>query len=119
MQQPFTRQLKRMKSELTALKTAHKRGLGLIDFYRTTASWTVVDQTPARITATAKSGAPVPFFCQLSANIPKALQLFSGTSVSGQTITWDIYESYFNAGQTLTIEVISTVELSSLTIEAI
>lgn len=119
MDQQLLKRLKRMRQELTALKTAHKRGLGLIDFYRKTASWTVTDQTPARITAIAKDGAVTPFFCQLSASIPKAFQSFSSTNVSGRTITWEIYGSYFNAGQTLTIEAISTVELESLTIEGV
>lgn len=119
MEDQLIKRVKKMEREVLALKTAHKRGLGLIDFYRKTASWVVIDQTPARITAVAKSGAPVPFFCQLSSNIPKALELFSNMTVSGQTMTWDIYESYFAAGQTLTIEAISTVELAQLKIEAI
>lgn len=112
------KELKFLKREVRDLKTAHKRGLGLIDFYRYTASWTVVDQTRAKIKAVAKDGAPVPFFCQLSANIPKALQFFESTSVSGRTIEWVIYESYFNAGNKLTIEAITTVELESFTVGA-
>lgn len=108
-----------LTQELTNLKTAHKRGLGLIDFYRYTASWTVVDQVAAKITAVAKDGAVTPFFCQLSANIPKALQYFSAATVDGRTITWTIYESYFNAGQNLVIEAITTVELESFTVEAV
>lgn len=119
MEQQFIKRLKNMRREVEALKIAHRRGLGLIDFYRKTASWVVVDQTPARITAVARAGSPVPFFCQLSASIPKALQSFSSTTVNGRTITWEIYESYFAAGQTLTIEAISTVELESLTVGAI
>lgn len=119
MEQQFIKRLKKMRQEIESLKIAHKRGLGLIDFYRKTASWVVIDQTPARITAVAKAGAPVPFFCQLSASIPKALQSFSSTRVNGRTITWEIYESYFAGGQTLTIEAISTVELESLTVEAV
>lgn len=119
MEQQFIKRLKNMRREVEALKIAHKRGLGLIDFYRKTASWVVVDQTPARITAVAKAGSPAPFFCQLSANIPKALQFFQATSIDGRTIVWEIYEPYFSAGETLTIEAISTVELTSFTIEAI
>ena len=36
----FEKRLKRMKSELTALKTAHKRGLGTIRFYKYTLEFT-------------------------------------------------------------------------------
>lgn len=113
------KKLKFLEREVRDLKTAHTRGLGLIDFYRYTASWTVVDQRQARITAVARQGAPVPFFCQLSANIPKSLQFFSSATVSGRTISWVIYESYFNAGNTLTIEAITTVELESFTVETV
>lgn len=119
MQNSLIKRVKAMKQELTALKTAHKRGLGLIDFYRKTASWTVVEQIPVRITAVAKEGAPMPFFCQLSASIPKALQNFSNVTINDRTITWDIYESYLSGDQTLTIEAISTVELDSLTVTGV
>lgn len=117
---PLEKKLKFLKQEVLDLKTAHKRGLGLIDFYRYTASWSVIPQREARITAVAKSGAPTPFFCQLSSNIPKALEFFSSTSVSGRTISWTIIGSYFSSGgETLTIEAISTVELESFTVRAV
>jgi len=47
------------------------------------------------------------------------LQFFSSATVSGRTISWVIYESYFNAGNTLTIEAITTVELESFTVETV
>lgn len=119
MEQQFIKGLKRAKSEIESLKIAHNRGIGLIDFYRKTASWTVEAQRAAVITAVAKEGAPVPFFCQLASNLPKALELFSSTTVNGRTIKWQIYESYFAQGQTLTVEAISTVELESLTIQGV
>lgn len=114
----FDKKMKFFKDEITDLKTSHKRGLGLIDFYRYTASWTIITQRNARITAVAKEGSPTPFFCQLSSNRPKALELFKSTSVSGRTITWEIYGAYNNTG-TLTVEAISTVELESFTIRAV
>lgn len=61
--------LKRAKEELTALKTAHKRGVGLLKVFEENISPQAPDQTPWELTMTISFGAnstPYPFMYTLA-----------------------------------------------------
>lgn len=51
MQSLFEKNLLRMKSELTDLKTVHRRGLGVIRFYEKSVTFTVPSASGTRVVA--------------------------------------------------------------------
>lgn len=54
----FEKNLKRMKSELTELKTAHKRGLGTIEFFRYRVTVTTTGPSYFTVRGTIATGEP-------------------------------------------------------------
>ena len=119
MEDQLIHRIKKMRQELMALKTAHKRGLGLIDFYRKTTSWTYGGSALIQITATAKSGSPTPFFCQLASSNEAGIADCDSLTINGNVMEWTVWAPYnVESGENLVFEAISSVELASLTVKA-
>ncbi len=117
----LTTMLRRMDNELTAIKTAHERGLGAVDFFSKTASgsgtfdeYGVAEFT---ITATVASGELTPPFCQPQITVSVMNYSFVSFSMSGSKLVWKYY-AYGTAGASVSVDVkiVSCSKLSALTV---
>ena len=107
----FQDDFKEMERELLDLKTAQRKGFGVLNFYKKSVNYTHhTGQTYLHIQATAKAGETTPFFAELS---------FSGTEdlvaenliAGGSSIRWVYY--FNNIGDVnFTFTVISTSDFT-------
>lgn len=121
----FDNYLRKMELELTAIKTAHERGLGVVDFYRKTASTTVTtNERLATITVVAEFSelARVPAMTQLQMRVTGDGEIASKSfSDSGGVATWVYYARLGGGTVTATVDVvaISSGAMDSLTVTAV
>lgn len=123
MNNEFLTRLIRAENELRDLKTAHERGLGVVDFYSRTASMTVAGpySKDITVTATAAPDEPTPPFVQLTPRIPTGTALsFISADVSSDGRS--LVSSYRlmigeGSGYTVTFTAISASRLQALTIQ--
>ena len=112
--------LKAMKNELTALKTAHERGLGAFQFYTATTTYRATSGGTqlVEVTATVADGEPIPPVIELAFSTPYYCMIESSVvSSNNKSITWKIYYNpyYIPAGTTLRFKVVSISKIASLT----
>ena len=110
----FEKNLKRMKSELTDLKTVHQRGLGTIRFFKIEQEFSLPANSGVLFRATIKSGEPEWPVCQPIATSSNGLQTVTRVSMDGQnatTVWW--YVDTNNAGQ-VTVGLISSSEMQGI-----
>ena len=91
----FAKKIKNLRQEVSNMKIAHERGLGLIDFYNQ--SHTVAAYSGSAIvnyiyiTATAASDAVTPFFIQLDFSIQNlSANVIQFTKQSDKVYIWKI-----------------------------
>lgn len=117
----LTYTLNQIERELLDLKTAHERGIGLINFYNCqTNQLTLAQGHGFRIKAVAAEGEVVPFVIQLSANLLGVLAYGQMRYEDGGRIF--IYEDTvgpLEATRTIQVACVSTARLESFTLEAI
>lgn len=122
MNDQFAKMIRKMENEITALKTAHERGLGMVDFYSKSASvstaytqWGVIG---IYIRATVADGELSPAFCQPQLTVTNAKSLYlSSFSQSGSTLTWYyLAQGSESEATTASTKVVSASKLSTLTI---
>lgn len=113
--------LGRLRNELTAVKTAHERGLGAVDFFSKTASGSGTFDTygvaELTITATVASGELTPAFCQPQITMNVLNYSLTSFSQNGLTLVWKYY-AYGTAGASVSCsaKVVSCSKLSALTV---
>ena len=128
MNNEFLTRLIRAENELRDLKTAHERGLGVVDFHSRTAAWTVgkMYSKEIQITATVAAGEPAPPFVQLTPRAPSGSALsFSTSSISADGRSFiSVYR--FMTGEeegvssyTAKFTAVSASRLQSLTIQEV
>ena len=121
MSDQFTKMIRKMENEVTALKTAHERGLGAVDFFSKTASGSGTLGTygvaEITITATVASGELTPAFCQPQITMSVLNYSLTSFSQSGSTLAWK-YHAYGTAGASVScsVKVVSCSKLSTLTV---
>lgn len=110
-----------MRQEITALKTARTRGLGVVDFF--VRSITIPYNTATilgNLTATAEDGQIVPFFVELAFN-SRVLPTVTSQIPSNNQVVFEIIPNFgddkYQINQDLTVTVISSAKLN-LTWEA-
>lgn len=117
----FNKTLGRLKNELTAIKTAHERGLGAVDFFSKIASGSGTIDTygvaELTITATVASGELTPAFCQPQITVSVLNYSLTSFSQSGSKLVWKYYV-YGTAGASIScsVKVVSCSKLSALTV---
>lgn len=117
----FNKTLGRLRNELTAIKTAHERGLGAVDFFSKTASGSGTFDTygvaELTITATVASGELTPAFCQPQITVNVLNYSLTSFSQSGSKLVWKYYV-YGTAGASVScsVKVVSCSKLSALTV---
>lgn len=111
------------KNELTALKTAHRHGLGMTAFYRKTVEITGLTPnrlTPVSLTATFEAGVPFPpvFSLQMLTNVPQGdwEGLFAGSdwpSIDTATKILEFMPRLVSPTNTATVQLISSAPIKS------
>ena len=110
----FEKRLKRMKSELTALKTAHQRGLGTIRFFSKSASFNSGNTNGFSCRATILSGEPEwPLFSVfVSGTVGRnGITNVYGASQTATTMTFSISCA---KNQDITVTVISSSQIQEV-----
>lgn len=108
----FEKNLKRMQSELTDLKTANKRGLGTVRFYTEYAEVTVAQGVQKNIKATFDSEGYFPGFAEVIGG-----PFYGIMTVDENNLTYQAsYTSGLPNPQTFTLQVVSTTPIKSLEI---
>ena len=111
----------RLRNELTAIKTAHERGLGAVDFFSKTASGSGTIGTygvaELTITATVASGELAPAFCQPQITVNVLNYSLASFSQSGSNLVWK-YNVFGTTGASVScsVKVVSCSKLSALTV---
>jgi len=116
MRSLFEKNLMRMKSELTDLKTAHKRGLGTVKFFKYTVQFTASLSGTALyyIVANIKSGEPQRPYIQASSKSSRGdYACFEYDMTSGTSTIQVVIESW-EINHTITCEIISSSELENV-----
>lgn len=109
-----------MKSELTALKTAHDRGLGVFDFYTKTVTYTALawPDNYINVIVTVYDGEQTPPFVQIGCTDPYYCQLQSvAISNNNRTLTYKFFANdyYVPAGRVMTFRAVSISRIQSIT----
>lgn len=91
----FSKKIKNLRQEVSNMKIAHERGLGLIDFYNQTHTVSAYSGSSyvnyIYITATAAADAVVPFFIQLDFSIQNlSANVLQFTKQSDRVYIWKI-----------------------------
>lgn len=116
MRSLFEKNLLRVKRELTDLKTAHKRGLGTVKFFKYTVTFTASLSGTALyyVKAGIKSGEPQRPYVQASSKSSRGdYATFEYDITSGTSEVEVIIESW-RQNHTITCEIISSSELENV-----
>lgn len=110
--------MKSLKQEVTNLKIAHDRGLGIIKYYSAHEYW-IMDDQPWYIRAKIKPGQPIPFMVQLYFSEPiwGTIRADKPVEIDEQngTITWHLWQQFIFT-EYVEIVAISTSQLADLEI---
>lgn len=117
----FNKTIGRLRNELTAIKTAHERGLGAVDFFSKTAlgsgTFDTYGVAELTVTATVASGELTPAFCQPQITVNTLDYSLRSFSQSGSKLVWKYYASgTAGASVSCSVKVVSCSKLSALTV---
>ena len=105
-QNDFVRKLKAMRAEVSALKIAHERGLGVIDFYSKTIT-IPASTNDILVIAEAKDGQITPFFAQISLSDVAIFGKLLNTQANDSNIKW----LFLGSDSAYNINIISSADI--------